>query len=76
MHIAANLAFKMSSNHFIVIAILSSSMSARPAMAAGFVFLIGEDDVKDKRVSDCVTSLDQRQMKKTTPNVRKEDEQQ
>ncbi len=44
VHIAANSAFKMSSNRFIVTAILSS-MSARPAAAVGFVFfLIGEDD--------------------------------
>ncbi len=44
MRIAANSVFKMSSNHFIVIAMLSS-ISARPAAAAGLVFfLIGEDD--------------------------------
>ncbi len=44
MHIAANPVFKMSSNCFIVIAMLSS-MSARPAAAADLVFfLIGEDD--------------------------------
>ncbi len=43
MRIAANSAFKMSSNSFIVTAMLSS-MSTRPAAAVGFVFLIGEDD--------------------------------
>ncbi len=44
VRISANSAFKLSSNRFIVIAMLSS-MSARPAAAADFVFfLIGEDD--------------------------------
>ncbi len=41
---AANSVFKMSSNPFIVIAMLSS-ISARPAAAAGLAFfLIGEND--------------------------------
>ncbi len=44
MRIAANSVFKTSSNRFIVIVMLTS-MSARPAVAADFVFfLIGEDD--------------------------------
>ncbi len=64
MCIAANSVFKISSNRFIVITILFS-MSAQPAAAAGFVFFLtgARMTVKDKRVSYCVPSTDQRQRK-------------